>query len=1205
MAGNLGEAVLELSASFGSLKGDLAKAEREVQRVGRQIEGDFKDSGQKAGDQFGKGFAGRVKAGKAKFTNALKGFGDSKIGQSIGIGIGSRITEGILGQVGRIRNFIGDAISVGADFEQVSVGFEVLIGDAGKAKKALKELSDFAATTPFELPEVQSAGRALLAFGVSTDKLKGSLKAIGDVSAGIGAPIGEIAEIYGKARTQGRLFGEDINQLTGRGIPIIQELAKQFGVAEDEVKKLVSEGSVNFGHLERAFQDLTNEGGKFNNLMERQSQTTGGALSNLSDQITQVKISLFQAFSPALNAVIARTAQVINDVVLFAQDLAARFQALPNSMQDLITNGGLLTAGFTALLAVVGGLVAVLSGGMIAAFVSGVAAAAPFIAAVVAIGAAITALVVGVRNLIGWWDGMSAAQREATRESEPLQYAIGQTIELVRALGRWLVDQIPTVIKWGEELVRVVIFFAEKWKENFDATIDVINFFLVGLREGYSGVVEFKDKTIAAVTAVKTQGSDLINQFKDAIAAAIATVREIIQTVIAKFEEFKAAIAEAIGPQGVAILKTFERVALGVFKALVKPITNMIDLAKKAKDALSSLSNISIPNPFDRGGGGGTATGGGSGKASNVLGYRVTSPFGPRRGRLHAGTDFGTPVGTPIYAPTAGKVSYAQNIGAGGNAVALNQIDGMITKWMHLSRFAVKSGENVKAGQLLGYTGNTGRSTGPHLHLEAYRNGRAISTPELIKYLKSTRGIGGESLPEHLDTPDDDHEHHDHEHDHDHEHHGEVELKPASSGATNASLGSLSGLDIMQAQIEGLQQFGEAGRLSGANAEGLGLASAEQRAESLTQVYEQMSTQIQKVIAQARGLDTSAFNFAELLEYQQGLAQLVTLNQQVQPGEQLSDIQAAATAAQREADLEKLTVQNDLAEGLIEEDAVAGKLQQTYASLSESMNALIPRIQTFILTASDPSAVANAKAYLQEIRDTVIETKAAEKAAQDVKKETSQYVGILQSELSSQAGSLFRTLLTDIKSADDAVGNFFDNLFNRIFDQALQNGINAIFGAIGGGGGGFGGIVSSIFGAKQGGIIPNFKSGGIVGFVEAAGEALRKEGPGGRLIAAQTGERVLTRRETAVYDRMMRMSMIPAYATGGVVGRNTALPAAMSGAQQKSRLQTEIINRREYVDMETLRTALSQTHEITLQTAARDRASDMRNSNYRKQNRLR
>ncbi len=172
-----------------------------------------------------------------------------------------------------------------AEAEQAQVAFGVMMGSADQAKTLIGDLNQFAASTPFEMPGITEAARKLLAFGSSGDQVIPELRAIGDISAGIGAPISEIAELYGKARVQGRLMAEDINQLTGRGIPIIGELAKQFGVAESEVKGLVSEGKVGFSNLQQAFVSMTGEGGQFAGLMAAQSQTLGGLISTLRDNV--------------------------------------------------------------------------------------------------------------------------------------------------------------------------------------------------------------------------------------------------------------------------------------------------------------------------------------------------------------------------------------------------------------------------------------------------------------------------------------------------------------------------------------------------------------------------------------------------------------------------------------------------------------------------------------------------------------------------------------------------------------------------------------------------------------------------------------------------------------------------------------------------------------------------------------------------------
>lgn len=191
-----------------------------------------------------------------------------------------------------VGGLIQDVVRVRGEMQGLSVAFETMLGSKQKADKLMGELVTFAATTPFELTDVAKAAKQLTAFGITAEKIQPTLRALGDVSAGIGAPITEIAELYGKARVQGRLFAEDINQLTGRGIPIIQELAKQFGVADEEVKGLVESGKVGFPQIETAFQNLTKAGSMFGGLMEAQSRTLTGALSNMRDSWAQVLNSI-------------------------------------------------------------------------------------------------------------------------------------------------------------------------------------------------------------------------------------------------------------------------------------------------------------------------------------------------------------------------------------------------------------------------------------------------------------------------------------------------------------------------------------------------------------------------------------------------------------------------------------------------------------------------------------------------------------------------------------------------------------------------------------------------------------------------------------------------------------------------------------------------------------------------------------------------
>jgi tape measure domain-containing protein len=263
----------------------------------RQIT-DFGHSGGRiAGGKFEQGFTQHMKSAQSRM---------SSVSNSVFAGVAAGMTTALVSAAASATQAIGQVgasiLKVGADAEKSKVFFTTFLGSAEKASAVLKDITKFAAETPFELPEVEKAAKQLLAFGFTAEQLKPTLTAVGNIAAGTGTNFSELADIIGKAKTQGRLYAEDINQLTGRGIPIIQALAKQYGVAESEVKKLVEQGKVGFPELEKALVSMTSEGGRFEGLMAKLAQTTGGKFTNLSDRITQSFTKIFENIQPAINA---------------------------------------------------------------------------------------------------------------------------------------------------------------------------------------------------------------------------------------------------------------------------------------------------------------------------------------------------------------------------------------------------------------------------------------------------------------------------------------------------------------------------------------------------------------------------------------------------------------------------------------------------------------------------------------------------------------------------------------------------------------------------------------------------------------------------------------------------------------------------------------------------------------------------------------
>lgn len=190
---------------------------------------------------------------------------------------------GVIGGTAALKGLVTDMINVRGEFQKTSIAFETMLGSKEKADALMAQMVETAAKTPFDLQGVTSGAKQLLAYGTSADKVNETLVRLGNIASGLSIPLGDLVYLYGTSMSQGRLFTQDVNQFMGRGIPLVAELAKELGKTESEIRKMVTEGKVGFPELQKVIENMTNEGGKFYNLMEMQSTTLSGQISNLGD----------------------------------------------------------------------------------------------------------------------------------------------------------------------------------------------------------------------------------------------------------------------------------------------------------------------------------------------------------------------------------------------------------------------------------------------------------------------------------------------------------------------------------------------------------------------------------------------------------------------------------------------------------------------------------------------------------------------------------------------------------------------------------------------------------------------------------------------------------------------------------------------------------------------------------------------------------
>ena len=228
-----------------------------------------------------------------QFTNVFKKVNASMLAMGVAftaVGIaGAKLTSGL--------------IRIAGEFEQTNIAFTTMLGSAEDADKLLRELADFAARTPFTITGVEQNAKQLLAMSIEVDKLLPTLKTLGDVSAGLNVPLNRIALNFGQVKVQGRLTGRELRDFSVAGVPLIAELAKNLSKSQQEIKEMVSAGKIGFPEVEAAFISMSSEGGKFFDLMDAQSKTFLGQISNIQDSLIRIARVMGQVFLPAAKLV--------------------------------------------------------------------------------------------------------------------------------------------------------------------------------------------------------------------------------------------------------------------------------------------------------------------------------------------------------------------------------------------------------------------------------------------------------------------------------------------------------------------------------------------------------------------------------------------------------------------------------------------------------------------------------------------------------------------------------------------------------------------------------------------------------------------------------------------------------------------------------------------------------------------------------------
>lgn len=193
--------------------------------------------------------------------------------------------------VAAIKGYINHLVQVRKTFELQHKSMQIILQDKDKADEIWNQTIQLATKSPFRVSELVGYTKQLAAYRIETDKLHDTTKRLADISAGVGVDMQRLILAYGQVRAAEYLRGTELRQFTEAGIPLLDELARYFTeiegktVSTAKVFDMISKRMVAFSDVEAVIQKMTNEGGVFFQMQEKQANTLYGLISNMHDQI--------------------------------------------------------------------------------------------------------------------------------------------------------------------------------------------------------------------------------------------------------------------------------------------------------------------------------------------------------------------------------------------------------------------------------------------------------------------------------------------------------------------------------------------------------------------------------------------------------------------------------------------------------------------------------------------------------------------------------------------------------------------------------------------------------------------------------------------------------------------------------------------------------------------------------------------------------
>ena len=381
-----------------------------------------------------------------------------------GLSNAAKVATGVLTTVATGVVALGKiGLEYNAQIESYTTDFEVMMGDAEAAAKKVEELKQMGAKTPFELGDLASATKTLLAFNVSADESTGVLQQLGDISLGNVQKLESLTRAYGKMNASQKVTLEDINMMIDAGFNPLLIVAENTGETMEQVYDRISKGEVSFEEITGAINQATSEGGQFYQGMDKASKTTQGLISTLKDAAQSKIGELFSDISEKIKELLPNVISFVENID--TEEIVTGVENLMQTFNDLlpvITGVTAATVAYkaaTSIAGIIDALRKATEGQTIAqALLNAVMNANPFVLVTTLIVGLVAAIVTlwntneGFRNaVISAWEAIkSAAETIFTAVANFFTETIPNAFQ---SMIDWISDGISYFVDIGSEIV--------------------------------------------------------------------------------------------------------------------------------------------------------------------------------------------------------------------------------------------------------------------------------------------------------------------------------------------------------------------------------------------------------------------------------------------------------------------------------------------------------------------------------------------------------------------------------------------------------------------------------------------------------------------------------------------------------------------------------------------------------------------------------